>query len=186
MGSALGGTPPPGGYPLRQVEALLATPQEASRLVPHRKGATWGYADTTGVLAVAPLAVHRPALFRDGLSRNDAHILPTQATRLVNSDERVEVLLNARGEYLLIKPDEFAAPGPDGRWRAYNWQQNATQPVLASWAARWDYLPAAKFPPEARTRYRIKRRQPSGNRGRVSALGEGYYTLHVVEKMAVV
>ena len=101
-----------------EVRVLRVVPEPPGALVPYRKGALWGYADTTGRLRVRPGLQSEPSLLLGGLAKCPWHKADTYQ------------LLNARGEYLRVGPADVLVPvGADAltvRPRA----ENAGQPYV--------------------------------------------------------
>ncbi|MGI4874298.1 MAG: WG repeat-containing protein [Janthinobacterium lividum] len=168
---------PPGGYLLHQVAALRPTPAEGQQLVPYRRGPQWGYADTTGRLVVAPFADYLP-LFQDGLVRIQAKPpYVAAATREHPHYWRDYLLLNAQGEYLLVRYPHFAAPSSDGRWQVHTPAETERQPALLPWQRRW--LLGQPQRPEQSGRLSMQQllaTLDTANRRRVrEQLGHGYF-----------
>jgi len=181
LGQTASNAPPPGGYALRQVPAIRPTTQADHRLVSYRKGNLYGYSDTTGTLVVAPAATARLPFFKDGLGRTYAGVLPALAG-LPSSEELVnEVLFNALGEYLLVRYNEYAAPGPDGQWRAHPLPA-ARRPELAPAVSRWDH--AFLEPDEAARKVRQRLENPPKGSSKVvlQELGPNLATFNLVYK----
>lgn len=124
---ALGVGAPPATPPLRFVQHLLRVPRSPGGLVPYRRGELWGYADTTGHVVIAPMLTAAPPFSPAGFVRLDAYYPPLHqggksAAHEPNDDDaysadvasaQVRLFANARGEFLLVHPNEVALLQPD-------------------------------------------------------------------------
>ena len=97
--------PPPGGYPLREVSVLSRVAEPAIGLIPYRQGQLWGFADSTGRVWIQPGLPTEPSFFARGLASAEQHRQLTERSYRVTEI----VLLNARGEFLRLKPERQAA-----------------------------------------------------------------------------
>ncbi|WP_022821644.1 WG repeat-containing protein [Hymenobacter norwichensis] len=92
-------------YEFQQVQRLVVTPEPPGGLVPFRRttgtGTTWGYADTTGRLVVQTALAQEPPLLVGGYAKME--VKPAGYW-----------VLNARGEYLRVGPDEVVVPAKQG------------------------------------------------------------------------
>lgn len=91
-------------YQPREVTRLTAAPEPPGGLVPYRHAKLWGYADTSGHVVLKPWLPDEPPFFIGGFAKLSYEEYPV-ADYLV---------LNARGEYLHVRPGQAIGLGPAG------------------------------------------------------------------------
>lgn len=123
-------TAAPAGAPLREVTRLVRVAEPPGGLIPYRAGKLWGYADTTGRVVIRPCfewsSVENTVFFTEQVARFSESALPAELQQPNDEDDDDgQVLLNARGEMLRVRPFEAAVRQPDGslvsvpRWLAH-------------------------------------------------------------------
>lgn len=118
---------PPTTPPLHFVQHLLRVPRSPGGLVPYRRGELWGYADTLGHVVIAPMLTAAPPFSPAGFVRLDAYYPPLHQGGKLDAHEpndddafsadvaaaQVRLFANARGEFMLVHPNEVALLQPD-------------------------------------------------------------------------
>ena len=129
--------PPPGGYVPKQVKHLARVAEPPGGLVPYRKGALWGYADTTGNVVIAPVLNYQPAFFTFGFGQVYEEQDDERGRQVDHNSKEFRLglhthrrFLNARGETLKGDNTHVVILMPDSSLQLVERQKYIGQPGL--------------------------------------------------------
>jgi len=121
----------PAAPTLRAVTQLRPVPEPPGGLVPFRQGRLWGYADTTGVVAITPIfqTDYEPLPF---FQRGFVFLPPTALPDAWQPPVATlsGAFMNGRGEVLSVRWEEVAVLRPDGSLQATPRPQAVGERVL--------------------------------------------------------
>lgn len=100
-----------------EVQQLAPTNEPPGGLIPYRKGALWGYADTTGRVVITPWLTQEPPLFIGGFAQH--YPQPYQPGKFI--------VINAHGEFLQVLPGQVVVPAGRGGGAVRSKAANAGQ-----------------------------------------------------------
>lgn len=157
---------PTGGATLREVSRLEYVAEPPGGLVPYRAGNALAYADTSGRLVIAPFGpwpgTSNSRFFQQGfvvIQPSLKKITPLSDTSPRRREPVRLVILNARGEVLLVRRSEAAVFQPDGslvcrpHWQAHGLPELRALPLVeagrSNYFNSWVMAPALSFHDQA-------------------------------------